>query len=201
MNCEGAVNQILLRIVVLLSALAASRRVGISAEPFPVALLNVDRILKIHKPLQEKLEPLKDEAKELDAKVQVRQSELEGVGAQLRTVQPGTPDHQRLQLQFVKLQTDLQQFVATERQNLQKKEATIYLAFFRQLDAEIAKYAKAHGLKLVIRQHESSLEEGQPLADIYKALNRGILYEDGLDITDEILKAISPTPPSVQPDR
>ncbi len=167
-----------------------------AAKPLPIGLLNVDRILKVHKPLQEKLDPLKDEAKELDSKVQVRQAELEAAGGQLRNVQPGTPDHQRLQLQLVKMQTDLQQFVATERQNLQKKEATIYLAFFRQLDAEIAKYAKAHGLKLVIRQHESSLEEGQPLPDIYKALNRGILYEDGLDITEEILKALSSPSPA-----
>ena len=37
---------------------------------------------------------------------------------------------------------------------------------------------------------------GQPLPDIYKALNRGILYEDGLDITDEILKALSSPSPT-----
>src|SRR5690348_15065441 len=48
-----------------------------SAEPFPLGLVNVDRILKAHKPLQEKLDPLKEEAKDLDAKVQVRQAELE----------------------------------------------------------------------------------------------------------------------------
>jgi len=168
-----------------------------AAEPFPLGLVNVDRILKAHTPLQEKVAPLKEEAKDLDAKVQVRQAELEGVGLQLRNAQPGTPDHQRLQLQLVKMQTDLQQFVATERQNLQKKEALIYLAFFKQLDAEISKYSKAHGLKLVIRQHETSLDENQPLADIYKALNRVILYEDGLDITDEILKALNSPSPGV----
>jgi Skp family chaperone for outer membrane proteins len=162
-----------------------------SAEPFPLGLVNVDRILKSHKPLLEKLDPLKEEAKDLDAKVQVRQAELEAVGLQFRNAQPGTPDHQRLQIQLVKMQNDLQQFVANERQNLQRKEAMIFLALFKQLDAEIARYSKAQGLKLVIRQHETSLDENQPLTDIYKALNRVILYEDGLDITDEILKGLS----------
>ena len=47
------------------------------------------------------------------------------------------------------------------------------------------KYAKAKGLKLVIRQQDSSLDEKQPLAEILKSLNRGIIYEDGLDITDD----------------
>jgi Skp family chaperone for outer membrane proteins len=161
-----------------------------AAEPLPIALVNVDRILKTHKPLQEQLDPLKAEAKELDAKVQVRQAEIETVTDQLRRSQPASPDQQRLQLQLVKLQTDLQQFINTERQKLQKKEVAVYLAFFRQLDAEIDKHAKARSLKLVLRQYETSYDENQPLQDILKALNRTILYEEGLDITDEILKAL-----------
>jgi Skp family chaperone for outer membrane proteins len=166
-----------------------------AAEPLPIALVNVDRILKTHKPLQEKLDPLKENAKELDAAVQVRQGEIETVGNKLRTIQPGTAEHQRLQLQLVKLQTDLQQFIATERQNLQKKEVAVYLELFRRLDAEVSKYAKARGLKLVLRQYETSYDEGQPLPDILKALNRTILYEESLDITDEILKALEAPAP------
>jgi Skp family chaperone for outer membrane proteins len=155
----------------------------------------VDRILKDHKPLNDKLDPLKAEAKDFEGALQVRQAELEAVGNQLRQVQPGSPDQQRLQIQMVKLQTDLQRFVTTGRQNLQNKEAAVYLAFFRQLDAEISKYAKAHGLKLVLRQYETSFDDGQSLQDVAKALNRTILYEEGLDITDEILKALQTRAP------
>jgi Skp family chaperone for outer membrane proteins len=162
-----------------------------AAEPVAVALVNVDRILKDHKPLNDKLDPLKAEAKDFEGALQVRQAELEAVGNQLRQVQPGSPDQQRLQIQIVKLQTDLQRFVTTGRQNLQNKEAAVYLAFFRQLDAEISKYAKAHGLKLVLRQYETSFDDGQSLQDVAKALNRTILYEDGLDVTDAILKALN----------
>jgi Skp family chaperone for outer membrane proteins len=170
-----------------------------AAEPLPVALVNVDRILKVHKPFLEKLDPLKAEAKELDAKLQVRQAEIENAASQLRAVQPGSSDHQRLQLQLVKLQTDLQQFVNIERQGLQKKEVAVYLEFFRQLDAETSKYAKAHGIKLVLRQYETSYDDAQPIPDVLKALNRTILYEEGLDITDEILKALNaPSPSGVQ---
>jgi Skp family chaperone for outer membrane proteins len=163
---------------------------AIAAEPLPIALVNVDRILKSYKPLQEKLDPIKAEAKELDGTVQIRQAEIETVGSHLRSAQPGSPEQQRLQRQIVKLQSDLQQFITIERQKLNSKEVTIYVGLFRQLDAEISRYAKAHGLKLVIRQHESSYDEGQPLPEILKALNRGILYEENLDITDEMLKAL-----------
>lgn len=161
-----------------------------AAEALPIAMVNVDRILKSHKPLLAKLDPLKAEAKELEAAVQVRQAEMETAAGQFRRAQPGSPEQQRLQVQLGKLQTDLQQFVVTERQQLQKKEVTVYLAFFRRLDAEVNKYAKAHGLKLVLRQYETSFDEGQSLPDVMKALNRTILFEENLDITDEILKAL-----------
>ena len=73
---------------------------------------------------------------------------------------------------------------------MQKKEAAIFLAFYRDLEEEVRKYAKAKGLKLVIRQQESSLDENQQLQQILTSLNRGIIFEDGLDITDDILKAL-----------
>jgi Skp family chaperone for outer membrane proteins len=161
-----------------------------AADSLPIALINIDRILKDYKPLNEKLDPLKVEAKELEAAIQVRQAELETVGNQLRQTLPGTPDQQRLQIQLVKMQGDFQRFVAEGRNKLQNKEATTYLAFFRQLDAEISKYAKAKGVKLVLRQSETSLDDGQALQDVFKALNRSILFEDGLDITEAVLTAL-----------
>ena len=35
-----------------------------------------------------------------------------------------------------------------------------------------------------------SLDDNQPLAEILKSLNRSIIYQDGLDITDDILQAL-----------
>ena len=182
-------NQKLLFAIFVFAAWATSQLPA--ADPLPIALVNIDRILKEYKPLNDKLDPLKAEAKELEAAIQVRQAELETVGNQLRQTLPGSPDQQRLQIQLVKMQGDFQRFVATGRNTLQNKEATTYLAFFRQLDAEIRKYAKEHGLKLIVRQSETSLEDGQALQDVFKALNRSILYEEGLDITEPILKALN----------
>jgi Skp family chaperone for outer membrane proteins len=178
------------RLVTLVGLLSASASSG-AAEPLPIALVNMDRLFKTHQPLLDQLEPLKTEAKDLDAKVQLRQAELEAVAAKLRSAQPGSPEFQRLQQEGVKLQNELRQFVETERQALQKKEAAVYLEFYRQVEAEVNKYAKAHGIKLVLRQQDSSLDENQPLAEVLKTLSRGVIYEEGLDITDEIVKGLN----------
>lgn len=161
-----------------------------AAEPLPVALVNLERLLKEYQPLQDQLEPLKGEAKDFDEKVQLRQAELETVVARLRGTQPGSPDFQRLEQQAVKLQNELRQFVETERQALQKKEAGIYLDFYRRMEAAVGKHAKEHGIRLVLRQQGGELDEDQPLAEVLKLLNRDVIYHEGLDITDEILKSL-----------
>jgi len=158
--------------------------------PFPVALVNMDKIFKTHQPLLDKLAPIKTAAVELEKNLQLRNVELETVVNKLRAAQPGSPEAQRLQQQGAKLQAELQQFMQKERGDLQKREAAIFLDLYRQLEEEVRKYAKAKGIKLVIRQQEGSLDENQPLQQILTSLNRGIIYEDGLDITEEILKAL-----------
>jgi len=175
-------------LVVSMSAIAAPVP---AAEPLPIGLIDVDRVFKTHEPFLKKLEPIRAEVKELDESIQVRQAELETVAGQARKAQPGSAEFQRLQQQAVKLQTELQQHVANSRQAVQKKEAVVLIECYQQLDAQVAKYAKAKGLKLVIRNQESSLDAGQPFQEVLKALNRSVLYAEDLDITDEILKALA----------
>ena len=176
-------------VIAALAALASNA--ARADESLAVAVVNVDRILKEHKPLNNQLDPLKAEAKEFEAAVQVRQAEMESVAGKVRQTQPTSPEYERLQVQFARLRAELEQFVLKGRRDLQQKEMALYLAFFRQLDAEISKYAKAHGLKLVLRQSQASLEDNQSPEDVAKALNRQILFEDGVDITDAILKALA----------
>jgi Skp family chaperone for outer membrane proteins len=161
-----------------------------AADPFPVAVLNTERIFRTHQPLLARLEPIKAANQEFEKTVQTRTIELETVAGQLRRAAPGSADFGRLQQQAAKLQADLQQFVATERGALQKREAAVLLGFYREMDEEVRKYSQAKGIKLVLRQQESSLDENQPLQEIVKSLNRPIVFDDGLDITDAILAAL-----------
>jgi small-conductance mechanosensitive channel len=66
------------------------------------------------------------------------------------------------------------------------KEAKIYLTAYREIESVVKEYCKEKGIKLVIRQQSTSLDENQPAQEIVKALNRLVIYEDGLDITDDI---------------
>jgi Skp family chaperone for outer membrane proteins len=160
-----------------------------AADP-PVGIVNLEKVVKNHKPFQDKLSPLKEQAKELEKTLQVRKAELEAVDAQYRKAAPGSPESQRLGALAGKLQGELQRFVSTEQANMQKKELGLYMGFYKQIDAEVSKIAKAKGLKLVLRDQDFSFDENQPVNDMAKTLGRNVLFQDGLDITDDVIKAL-----------
>lgn len=171
-------------IVVCLAASAAAQ--DKETNPLPIAVLNLDLLFKEDQQVTDAREKLKQEAAEIDEKVKLRQAELEAVQDDLRKAQAGSVEQRRLQQEFLKLNAELQQFVARERANVQNKEVKILLTAYRGVDAVVKEYCKEKGIKLVIRQQSTSLDENQPTQEILKALNRTIVFEDGLDITADI---------------
>jgi Skp family chaperone for outer membrane proteins len=157
---------------------------------FPIAVINLDKVFNGYKKHAERLQPLRDSAKELDESVQVRQVEMETAANQLRKAPPGTPEQLRLQQQLVKLQNELRVHVETERQKIQKREVSALIATQKDVDEQIKKLCKERGVKLVLRQN-STPEESQPLQEVVKNLARDVIYQDGLDITDDVLKALN----------
>lgn len=157
---------------------------------FPIAVVNLDKVFNGYKKHAERLQPLRDSAKELDESVQVRQVEMETAANQLRKAMPGTPEQLRLQQQLLKLQNELRVHVETERQKLQKREVGVLITTQKDVDEQIKKLCKERGLKLVLRQN-STPEENQPLQEVVKNLARDVIYQDGLDITDDVLKALN----------
>jgi hypothetical protein len=75
-------------------------------------------------------------------------------------------------------------------QKLQQEEAEIYVETYKFVIEEIQRIAEARGLKLVLRYQADNLDAKDP-KKLMESLNRQILYEKGLDITDEVLQAVN----------
>jgi Skp family chaperone for outer membrane proteins len=182
------------RLFILIALLAGTSLVA-QEKPadLPIAVINLDQAFNGYKKHAERLAPIREGFKELDESVQIRQVELETAANQFRKATPGSPEQVRLQGQVQKLQNDLRIYVEQERQKLQKREVTAMIATQRDVDEQIKKICKARGLKLVLRQNNQP-EETQPLQELLKSLNRDVLYQDGLDITDDVLKALNEKP-------
>jgi Skp family chaperone for outer membrane proteins len=158
--------------------------------PLPIGLVNVEKIAQQHKPFQKQVAELQEQAKELQSSVTLKQSELQGVGNELQKTPQGSEKFEKLQNQLGKLQRELQAFVQEGQQKLRDQDLKNSLSLHRELNQVLKPYCKAKGLRLVVRMQNTSLDENQNPQQILQALNRGVLYEDGLDITDEVLKLL-----------
>jgi Skp family chaperone for outer membrane proteins len=156
----------------------------------PIGLLNIERIAQSHKPTLERLKALQEDAQELQKSATLKQSELENVSADLQKAVRGSAEFQKLQNQLSRLQRELQTFVQEGQQKLREKDLKLSLSLHREIDEVLKPYCKAKGIRLVVRTNTTSLDENQPPQQILQTVNRAILYEDGLDITDDVLKLL-----------
>jgi len=159
--------------------------------PLPIGLVNIEKIAQQYKPFLKQIAELQEQTKELQSSVTLKQSELQGVGTELQKAAQGTAEFQKLQNQYVRLQRELQTFAQEGQQKIRDKDFKNSLALHRELDQVLKPYCKAKGLKLVVRIQNSSLDENQNPQQILQAINRAVLYEDGLDITDDVLKLLA----------
>ena len=158
--------------------------------PLPIGLVNIEKIAQQYKPFLKQVAELQEQSKELQSSVTLKQSELQGVGNELQNTPQGSEKFEKLQNQYLRLQRELQAFIQAGQQKIRDKDFKNSLALHRELDQVLKPYCKAKGLKLVVRIQNSSLDENQNPQQILQSINRAGLYEDGLDITDDVLKLL-----------
>jgi Skp family chaperone for outer membrane proteins len=156
---------------------------------FPVAIVNVDKVFRAYKPLQDKLAPLKADVQEFEKTVQLKQVELETVQQKLVRAAPDSGEGPKLQQQFIKLQAELRGLIEKERKSFAKREAKIHADVYREMEEQVKKLCKARGIKLVVRQSDGALDD-EKVEEVLKALNRNIIYAEDLDLTDAVIKAM-----------
>ncbi len=156
----------------------------------PLGTIDVAYIFRTHKEVAERLLPLRATVQELEQKIQLRQAEIEQVQRKLNgPAQPGE-DRGKMQVQIAKMQTELRVFVEKEKQSLQRQELQIQAKVYKEIQAEVKRISQERGLKLVVVRPRGSLET-EDLTEMNRTLNQLVIYEEeGLDLTDEVLKAL-----------
>jgi Skp family chaperone for outer membrane proteins len=161
----------------------------LSAEEFSVATVDVLRIFRELPRIHAQMEDAKTQTQELEGTVQIRQVEIEGVQRKLQTPLSAA-DREKLTLQLSKLQTELRLFIERERQNVEKRNLSLQVVFYKEVAAEVKKIADEKKIKLVMVRPKFSLDSPIPQQQA-AMLNQIFIYEDpSVDITDLVLEKL-----------
>ena len=151
-----------------------------------VAVVDVKRILSQHTTLQAGLKALGRDVQSHQERAAVRQAEIASVQKKLQTLKPGGIDYEKAQLLLTRLQTELTLEATRRQQEFLKREMALYSEAYGKVTASVARYAKENGIQLVLRSEEGKIDPNDQKS-VLGGVNRIVVYQQGLDITDEIL--------------
>ncbi len=158
-----------------------------------IAVLDVGRVFREHQRFTQQMGEIREEIEEAKQRLALRQVEVESAQRELREHTPGTADHERAQQLVLRLQNELRSLASELQQEVLEKETDLFARTYERLVASVRGYAQRHGLRLVLRAHETPVKTGDR-ASVMARVNREVVYQQGLDITSEILAELNADP-------
>jgi len=156
---------------------------------FPVALIDVGRVFKGHAGFGEKMLQLKKELTETEARIQLENEQIKVLQEQLKTLQAQSEEYLKLEDDITARTSSRQVQMAREKRRFMQKEGGIYAETYEEIQQAVGEYARAHGIRLVFRFNSEPINAADSNS-VMKGVNRNLVFQDGLDISDEILKRL-----------
>lgn len=172
--------------IILLASSSAWAQQGMN-----VALLDVGYIFKNHAGFKQKMETMKNQVAQFEQTLKAKQEQIQAKSRQLGQLKPGSPQYKDLEESTTKQLADLKVQMQLKRKDIMEQEAKIYMATYRQVMASVAQFANAKSIDLVLRyDRESSPSDQAGPQETLKIINRPVIFEKGLDISDTILRQV-----------
>ncbi|MEI8021099.1 MAG: OmpH family outer membrane protein [Schlesneria sp.] len=161
------------------------------SEKTKIAVVDLNLVLNKSKSLQQSLGALKLKVSEGEEVGKKKVAEIQQLTQRLMGLEKGSEEYKDLEFRLQRKTKEFEEFRQDGIRKFNKEESEAYLRAYRIAAREIANYAQAHKIDLVTRFHRNNFEDNNP-ATVLPTLNgMQVLYENNLDITDEIISAMS----------
>ena len=162
------------------------------AQGFQAALLDVGYIFKNHPGFKQQMDAIKAEVQTFEQKLKQQQEQIQAASRQISSYKPGSAKYKQLEETTTKQIADLKVQMQLKRKEVMANEAKLYMATYKQVMTAVAVFANAQHIDLVLRYDR----DAYPSDDVgpqetLKIINRPVIFEKGLDISDAILQQVS----------
>ncbi len=157
----------------------------------PTALIEVSQIFREHKRFREGLEKMKVEVDAAEKKLVEEGDKIREILAEAEALEGSEPLKEKLEVEVAERRARLQIKLESQKKEFMKREAVMYAQVDDEIRSAVADYCRARGITLVIRYNRFQIDEHSTREEVTASINRAVVFHDGIDITDEILKRIN----------
>ena len=155
-----------------------------------VTLIDINHIFKTHSQFVQAREELKGEMSKFEDYARQVQQDLVKKRDQLKDFNPGSVEYKNLEKEVAQVMSDLQVQAQLKRKELVEREAKLYFNHYKAIEYEIAAFAQANQIDLVLRFSREEMDPNKP-DKVLQGVNRAVVYQQKLDITDLILENLA----------
>lgn len=155
-----------------------------------VAVVDLKRVIDNHIRLKAAMDEIKKESEAFQASVKEEEAKLRQQIEQLKGMAAGTAEYKQLETEIATRRTQVQLDINRRQKAQVEEEARVLFNVNQEIEGEIRKFAQQYGVDLVLQHSSLEMDPAKP-DTVLRGLNRLVLYQDRLDITDAILQELN----------
>ncbi|MDG1512796.1 MAG: OmpH family outer membrane protein [Mariniblastus sp.] len=155
-----------------------------------VAILDVAAVFQKNLEFNTQMNEIKQSANELKAQITEQQKAIQIRAQEISAMESG-PSRFEQEAALEQQQTQLKTLARQRETNLLNREAQIYYVTYQKLQSVVAAVAEANGIVLVLRFDNSPIN-GNVRPEVIKAVNRSVVYNNQLDLTNLVAQQMGP---------
>ena len=136
------------------------------------------------------MEQLKADVGAFELTLKDSQADLVKKKERMEAAEPGSDERRTLEIELTRKNADLRAEMEVKRADFLAKEATIYATRYRDMEKVVRSVAAKHEVRLVLRFSGQDFND-RDRTSVLQAVNRPVVFQDELDITDEVIAAVN----------
>lgn len=163
-----------------------------------VAVIDVPYIFKNHVRFQQQIEDIKKDIDAYKDVVTQQQTQLRTESERLNQYKSGTREYKEVEENIARLRVEFQLDSAKRQKEFMEREAKVYFNVYREVEAAVADFAGRNRIGLVLRYSADDMDPSKR-ESIMQGINRMVIYQNRLNITDIILDTLNRGTPAAAP--
>ncbi|MCU0959152.1 MAG: OmpH family outer membrane protein [Pirellulaceae bacterium] len=165
-----------------------------------VAVIDIAKVFESHPTFKGNLESLQQQAQQTEGELETQRQQLNQRNRQLAELRVGSPQYLHLETDLARQMADLQVQARQKKKDLLQREALQYYSVYQEILTAIERIAQRHSIGLVLRYDSRSLNPEDPQS-VMLGLQRGVILQRNLDITNLVIDDLRTNVAANSPDR